>query len=154
MLGISKQKGVTLIELMVVVAIAAIVLTLAVPAMNTMRLNSLADEVPNALLLDLTFARNQAVTRPDTVSVISKDGDWKNGWRIQDSANQVIRSRGGFDSEVSITSNTASIVFLNSGRVQNTASITTKVANCVGNRNRTISFSSIGQVLVAEVACE
>jgi len=64
-----KEVGFTLVELMVVVAIMAILLLLAAPRMQNymtlMRLNGAAREV----LADLTAARMKAVNLNDTVTV-------------------------------------------------------------------------------------
>ncbi|MEE2002608.1 GspH/FimT family pseudopilin [Alkalimonas sp. MEB108] len=70
-----KETGFTLIELMVTVAVMAIVLTVAVPAftnvINSNRLTSQANE----LLSTLSFARSEAIRRnADVIFCHSQDG--------------------------------------------------------------------------------
>lgn len=88
------QAGFTLIELMVVMAIAAILISLAAPSFaRLIRSTSVASDV-NTFLADLRFARNEAIKR-GTVIVMCKSNapeattpacstgtDWKTGWII------------------------------------------------------------------------
>jgi type IV fimbrial biogenesis protein FimT len=71
-----RQRGFTLIELMVVVAIAAIVLTLAAPSftgyMNKKRVEGVAAE----LATDIQFARTEAVARNAPVRITFGTGCW------------------------------------------------------------------------------
>jgi type IV fimbrial biogenesis protein FimT len=86
-----KNKGFTLIELIMTMAIAAIVLTIGVPSFQqTIQTNRKATQV-NQLLHSLNVARSQAVTLGYPVSACkSADGStcggtgvkWKDGWII------------------------------------------------------------------------
>jgi type IV fimbrial biogenesis protein FimT len=71
-----RQRGFTLIELMVVVAIAAILLTLAAPSftgyMNKKRVEGVAAE----LATDIQFARTEAVVRNAPVRITFGSGCW------------------------------------------------------------------------------
>lgn len=76
------QRGFSLIELMVVVSIAAIMLGLGIPAtrefMATQRVKSTAFDFAAALLL----ARSEAVKRNAAVTLAQTDGDWGKGWTV------------------------------------------------------------------------
>ena len=84
------QYGLTLIELMVVLGIASILISIAVPGMSdTLRKNevrSVLTDVNSAL----AFARNHALTKKESVSICAVDKNlkcsqltsWDNGWII------------------------------------------------------------------------
>lgn len=87
----NSQSGFTLIELMVAVAILAILLMIAVPAMEESGKRSAVQSHQRDFQSALSFARGEAVTRNKRISMCpSNDGascdtgsnDWTNGWLI------------------------------------------------------------------------
>ena len=69
------MRGFTLIELMVVVAIAAILLMVAAPSFNETIEQSRVETVQNDLMRDVAFARQQALSRNSLVTICrSADG--------------------------------------------------------------------------------
>lgn len=88
--AMNKQGGFTLAELIVTVAIAAIVLTVGVPSFQeTMRKNRTAAHM-NEMITALNLARGEAAKRGQRASLCpSTDGasctggtDWNNGWIV------------------------------------------------------------------------
>lgn len=83
-----KGMGFTLIELMITIAVAAILLTLAVPSMRTIILNNRVTSQSNAFLSSLVVARSEAIKRNAQVKITAVDSsvttnEWgKAGWRI------------------------------------------------------------------------
>jgi len=86
------QNGFTLIEVIVVLVVAGIILAIAGPSFNTViKNNSLATQA-NDLVSALNFARSEAVTRGDRVTVCrsnvagtacnSGSGSWEDGWLV------------------------------------------------------------------------
>jgi type IV fimbrial biogenesis protein FimT len=76
------HSGFTLIELMVTIAIAAILLGIAIPSFTeTIASNRLTTNA-NALVTALSFARSEAVKRGIQVTVRSNgpSTQWENGW--------------------------------------------------------------------------
>ncbi len=79
----SYTNGFTLIELMVALAIAAILMSYGLPAYNKFAQRQTLSTETNNLLSDLNFARNLAVDKGTSVSLISNNGsDWEDGWTI------------------------------------------------------------------------
>lgn len=71
--GFQVQKGVTLIELMVTVAVAIILLGIAVPSFQSViRTNRIAS-LTNELVAALNLARSEAITRGTTVTLCRTD---------------------------------------------------------------------------------
>lgn len=84
-----KHSGFSIVELMVVLAIAAILATVAAPSFNsTMRNNQLATQA-NELVSTLQLARSEAVKRAQRVTIcVSSDqatctgANWASGWIV------------------------------------------------------------------------
>ncbi len=87
-----KQKGFTLIELMITVAILAIVLTIAAPSFNEQIQNNRSIALGEDLATALIYARVEAVKRGRAVSLCASNADntgcsndsadWSNGWLV------------------------------------------------------------------------
>ena len=84
-----KQAGFTLTELIVAVSVAGVLLGLAIPSYTAFTKNSNMITSANALLSDLQYARNAAITRNQRVEVCpSSTGsdcdstNWADGWIV------------------------------------------------------------------------
>ncbi len=86
-----RMYGVTLIELMITIAILSILVGLAVPTFDSVRLSSKLRSYSNELVAGALLARSEAIKRNSVVKlcVMNSDGDdcqnstdWENGWLI------------------------------------------------------------------------
>jgi type IV fimbrial biogenesis protein FimT len=85
-----RQRGLTLIELMVVLAITAIMLAVAVPSMMTLTTTNRVTVEVNSLVGDLQYARSEAIKQGIPVSLcVSSNGssclnssNWQTGWIV------------------------------------------------------------------------
>jgi type IV fimbrial biogenesis protein FimT len=82
-----RQKGYSLIELMTTIAVASILITVALPGMQSFRQNSNMTGQVNELISIMHLARNTAITTNSRVTVCaSSNGDncnaagWDDGW--------------------------------------------------------------------------
>ena len=93
--GAAPAGGFTLVELMVTLAMSAILMTFAVPGFNELIKSNRLSSTANDLLSTLQYARSEAVTRKTAVTVctsadsVSADDpscdstvNWQNGWIV------------------------------------------------------------------------
>jgi len=116
MLGKRWTSGFTLPELMMVIGIAAILLTIGVPSFKYVTVSNRISTEVNGLLGDMQFARSMAVKQGQSVTVCastdqatcSQNPVWQTGWIVfldsnnnqtVDAPNEaVIRAQPGFSS--------------------------------------------------------
>jgi len=77
------QGGFTLIELIIVIAIVAILVAVGVPSMREWIANQKVRGSANDLLFDLTYARSEAIKRNANVEVVRNGADWTGGWSVR-----------------------------------------------------------------------
>lgn len=78
-----RACGFTLIELMITLAVAAILAMIAVPAFRHILIETNLSDVNNDLVGDLQYARTEAVSRQIRVAVAASGGSWQNGWTVK-----------------------------------------------------------------------
>lgn len=85
----TTNSGFTLIELMVTIALAAIILTQAVPSFNALVQNNRLISQKNEFISTLNMARSEALKRGTRVTVCASSDqvtcdttDWENGWIV------------------------------------------------------------------------
>jgi len=79
---IRPTRGFTLLELMVTVAVAAILAVIAIPSFTSFIAGQQAKTGAHDLFLDLLYARSEAIKLNDEVYVTATDNDWANGWVV------------------------------------------------------------------------
>lgn len=83
-----KQQGLTLIELMVTMAVLAVIAAVAIPNFNIMMANNRALTLGEDVATALNFARTEAVKRGERVSLCGStdgaacDGSFADGWLV------------------------------------------------------------------------
>lgn len=70
----NRQRGFTIIELMVVIVIAGVLLTLALPAFNDMLARRRLEGQANEFVTDLAYAKSEAVQRNRNVALFTGGG--------------------------------------------------------------------------------
>ena len=108
--GPSRSGGVSLVEVIVTVAILAIIAAVGIPAFNNVILTNRLAAASNELVGSLQLARSEAIRRGARVVVCASStgsscsGGWSNGWIVFEDRNRdgavsagetVIRSHSG-----------------------------------------------------------
>lgn len=103
------QGGFTVIELMIVVAIAAIVSLFAIPEMKDLITNQRVRAAVTDFHLSMLMARSEAIKRNTDVVMTPNSGDWKNGWVVtttQSGSTITLRNGDALNSKLTIECNT------------------------------------------------
>lgn len=171
----TSARGFTLVELLVTVALLAILLTLAAPSFTAMMRNNRMLALSNELVASLNFARAEAVKRAANVTVCktadaaaanpvcTTSGEWGSGWLVfvddgitgvvdgTDLRLQVAQPDGG-DARITGDASFADYVFYNSrGAVGNGTG--GAITLCLAGIRRDIAVNATGRVKVSPGAC-
>ena len=79
-----RHSGVTLIEMLVAVAILAILLAVGVPSMQEFFTRNRLESAAGEFMASLAYARSEAIRRGDQVTLRNASGNrnWANGWTM------------------------------------------------------------------------
>lgn len=148
-----RQQAFTLIELMMVMAVTAILVATAIPSFSTYLINKQAASLKSRLVMDIRHARIKADTLDETITVLPINGDWNKGWQIRNSNNQVLKETLLDDLKGVLTSTHPQIQFDSYGRSDNSVVINIQVPNCTGNNFYRITTTTLGQVRTGDATC-
>jgi len=147
-------RGFTAVELMIVVAIVAILSAIAAPYMGQMvraqRLRTTAFDV----LASLTLARSEAIKRNVSVTIAPNGGDWAKGWTVKDANNNLLMSQGTIET-LTITG-PANVVYTGSGRLGAAIvpfNLSVLIGSGQGTGYRCVSVDLSGRPVSKEAAC-
>ncbi|MBT9507121.1 GspH/FimT family pseudopilin [Rhodoferax sp.] len=79
----APERGFTLIELMVTMALVAALMAVAIPSFKAFQRNSELSSFTNTLLAGINAARSEAMKRGMYAMVVPNDGvNWNSGWQV------------------------------------------------------------------------
>ena len=145
--------GFTLVELMVVIAVFAILATIGIPSFNNLVANNRATSAANELLSTLQFARSEAVKRnEDIIAEPASATNWSAGWTVFRDVNDAeLRSRHAQHTSVTIIG-PPQLRFRPAGNVVGADSFSITVA---GNAAavRCLTLEASGRGFVTSIEC-
>ena len=147
-----EQRGFTLLELMITVAIVAILSAAAIPSFSEIMMKSRLTNQARDLMAGSLMARSEAIKRNQTVTLcassngISCTGTWINGWIVIAADNTVVHSHKPAPTGFLINSALTSITFSGSGLGATMATLTIcKATPVVGSEERVVTVSGTGR---------
>lgn len=160
------NNGFTLVELMVAVAVLAIVLSLGVPSYRALIVNNRLTTQANALVASINLARSEAVKRGVQVRVAVSDesNNWGKGWGITVAAAEgdnrvLLRGQTSFEGSSTLRakrgdSGVNQVFFSPRGFLVGGA-VTFELCNtgAAANRQKELVISSSGRVEVSDGTC-
>lgn len=171
-----RQLGFTLIEMMVAIAVAAVLLSIAVPSFHSFIVNNRMTSQINGLVASISRARNEAALRGVQVTICaSSDGvtcatsttGWQIGWLIfVDSNNngvldaaegRAIATEAALDSGSTLTAtgfaNNARLVFRPYGGLLTTSGTFTLCPQSPDKNGRQVSVALSGRPNASKYTC-
>jgi type IV fimbrial biogenesis protein FimT len=89
-------RGFTTTELMIVVAIVAVLTAIAVPNMRSLIQTQRVRTASFDINAGLTLARSEAIKRNSSVTMTPGAGGWGDGWTVTDTATNVVAKQDKF----------------------------------------------------------
>ena len=164
----NSNRGVTLVELLVTLVIAAILLTLAAPSFNEFIQRSNTSTAVDKFVESINLARSEAIKRGLQVVIRKTGSHWEDGWTIFSDNNrngqlsttdgdELLYSQSklehGFTLRTDSTTSTW-FAYLPSGFIKGDISNNTKFFLCRNDKDkpksRTIKVNNAGNVYVSE----
>jgi len=147
----NTTKGLTLIELMVTLAVLAILVSVGLPKLSGMSSGNRMSSTINTLASDLALARSEAINRNRLVRVIAQGGVWADGWRVEAPGGilplVVLNNRGPVPNGMNLTEDSGGILVVtygNNGLKTDTFPRTFNLC-AVDRKNRIININPTGR---------
>ncbi len=170
-----SEGGFTLIELMITVALAAIVMTMGVPSFREAIRNTRLATQTNEFVTALNFARSEAIKRRTRVTVCRSNGGgacttagvgWQTGWLVftdpdndasLDAGETLVWQGAGLAQGYTLTAAAMPnyISFLPNGATRTTAGLiqngTLQLRDSTGTKGRDIVINTVGRLRLVKV---
>lgn len=114
-----QPGGFTLVELVFVVAIAAILVSLSVAGFSSLTQSQQAKNASFELHSSLILARSEAIKRNGNVTLTPTGGDWAAGWSMAAADGTSLKRQSALSGAV-VTGGPTSVVYTRSGRLPTT----------------------------------
>lgn len=155
-----NQAGFTLIELMVTIAILAIVLGIAIPSFSNILMNNRIDTAAQELYGALQLARSEGVKRKEGIRICRSNADfdecangtdWSSGWLMVESGEVLRVWQPG--AGLVITGPIQGVTFFGSGMANAEEEFEIEGPSCVNDQKRAVKVIRIGTTTLRKTAC-
>lgn len=162
-------RGFTLIELMVTIAIVAILATVAAPSFNEAILSSRLTAFANSFAAGAQLARSEAIKRNSTVRLCraangtscANSSGWQQGWivfhdingdGVVDTGDAIIQYQQSLATGYQLTGDSYNIAFSSIGTDSTSATLTLCRVSPVGSQERVVAVSATGRTTVKKTS--
>lgn len=147
-----KPPGFTLVELMVTVAVIAVILVIGVPGIANMKRSGDLITTSKDIVAALNFARAEAVRQGVSIDVNPKSGSWANGWQVELGGTAIREFEAPpSGSTVALTIGSAPVTFAGLGNVVATSCFDITVSG--SSAVRSVPISPSGRVTTCNADC-
>lgn len=150
-----NASGFTLLEMMVAVAILAILASIGLPSFNNLVANNRLATAANETLAAMMLARSEAFKRGKTVivckssnaSTCNSGASWSSGWIVfvDDNNNGVRDSASANEPVIRVGSAVSGMTIAGANGAENAISFTSRGATTIASGSPTITFGISGQ---------
>lgn len=159
--GSGAQRGFTLVEALVTIAVLTIIISLGVPLYGQFTQGSALTGRSSDLVSALNLARSEAVSRREQVRLSPIAGSWGNGWDVRVvSTDEVVREMDMRGADIGLViveaSDLSSLDFDREGRVSSEGAFVNAsfdICPAGGGGGRTIALSRFGRVELSALEC-
>ncbi len=149
-----RQRGLTLIELMIAIVLLSIILAFAVPSFRTMLMNNRMVSHTHALIGALNLTRSEAVKRSATVTICRNSSNWLNGWTILTGSDctlsgdeKELSRHAAFEALQQVTSTASSLSYSRKGDLTSASTVLFTFCDERGGPHaRAVQVNNAGQV--------
>lgn len=113
-----RQSGVTLVELLVTLAVIAILVGVVFPGFRGLMDRNSMTTTANALVMAVSFARSEALRGAGPVLVRARGSDWEGGWEVVAPGGNVVRVFEPIPGALTLTAPVTELAFNNQGLLQ------------------------------------
>lgn len=156
------SRAFTLIELMITLAILAILLAIAAPSFRDIIQSNRTQTITNDLTTALQFARSEAVKRGVRVDICRRNenacddaADWDKGWLVKIHGGAVLRVWEATGDRDSVTGPAETLTYRPNGLLTKTtdSSFTVAFDSCTGKPQYSIGLTATGRVTSTKGTC-
>lgn len=148
-------RGFTLVELIITLAVGAILMSWAAPSFNSIIRNSRLTTTTNEFITALSLARSEAIRRGTQINVAAISNDWDNGWTVTINGGATLRTFSAPSNAITIGGDTTSIGYSSTGLTSDYA--TTAIHNFTvcdsGDYGRQVRIATGRPSIASKTAC-